>query len=57
MSTTKPRALDYMELEWGTYVERFNRLPKEAQNKRVQEMDISPFAPCWRISLRGGRQA
>ena len=37
MSITKQRTLDYVELEWGTYVERFNRLPKEEQNKRVQK--------------------
>jgi len=27
-----------VELEWGTYVERFNRLPKDEGNKRVKEM-------------------
>ena len=37
MSITKQRTLDYMELEWGTYVERLNRLPKEEQNKRLQK--------------------
>jgi len=35
---TKERTLDYVELEWGTYVERFNRLPKDEGNKRVKEM-------------------
>lgn len=38
MSITKQRALDYMESEWGTYVERFNRLPDEEQKKRLREM-------------------
>jgi hypothetical protein len=38
MSISKQRALDYMELEWGTYVERFNRLSKEEQQKRLNEM-------------------
>jgi hypothetical protein len=38
MSISKQRALDYMELEWGTYVERFNRLSKQEQQKRVNEM-------------------
>jgi hypothetical protein len=38
VSISKQRALDYVEFEWGTYVERFNRLPKEKQNKRVKAM-------------------
>lgn len=38
MMITKQRALAYMESEWGTYVERFHRLPKEEQKKRVQQM-------------------
>lgn len=38
MPITKERTLDYVELEWGTYVERFNRLPKDEGNKRVKEM-------------------
>jgi hypothetical protein len=37
MSITKQRTLDYMELEWGTYVERLNRLPTEEQNKRLKK--------------------
>lgn len=37
MSITKQRTLDYVELEWGTYVERFNRLPDKEQSKRVKE--------------------
>ena len=43
MSITRQRQLDYMELEWGTYVERFNRLPKEEQNQRVKEMGFESF--------------
>lgn len=38
MPITKQRTLDYVELEWGTYVERFNRLPKEEQHQRVKQM-------------------
>jgi hypothetical protein len=37
MAITKQRMLDYMEFEWGTYVERFNRLPIDEQTKRVKE--------------------
>ena len=38
MSITKQRAIDYVELEWGAYVERFNRLSKDEQGKRVRQM-------------------
>jgi hypothetical protein len=38
MSISKQRTLDYVEFEWGTYVERFQRLPKEEQKKRVNQM-------------------
>lgn len=38
MPITKQRVLEYVDIEWGTYVERFYRLPKEEQNKRVQKM-------------------
>ena len=37
MAITKQRTLDYIEFEWGTYVERFNRLPIDEQIKRVKE--------------------
>ena len=37
MSITKQRTLDYMQQEWGTYVERFERLSKEEQQKRLKE--------------------
>jgi hypothetical protein len=43
MSITKQATLDYVELEWGTYVERFSRLPKEEQGKRVEEMGFESF--------------
>jgi len=43
MPITKQRTLDYVELEWGTYVQRFNQLPKEEQNKRVKEMGYESF--------------
>lgn len=38
MPITKQRALDYVDLEWGTYVERFQRLPGEEQQKRLRKM-------------------
>jgi hypothetical protein len=38
MSISKQRTLDYVEQEWGAYVKRFNRLPKEEQAKRVKQM-------------------
>jgi len=37
MSVVKARALEYVEQEWGTYIERFHRLPKEEQERRVRE--------------------
>jgi hypothetical protein len=37
MPIGKGRALDYMEHEWGTYVERFHRLPLEEQKKRLRK--------------------
>jgi len=43
MSTTKGRTLEYIEQEWGTYVERFRRLPKEEQEKRVKEQGYERF--------------
>lgn len=43
MTITKQRTLDYVELEWGTYVERFQRLPKEEQDQRLQEMGYDSF--------------
>lgn len=43
MNITKQRTLDYVEFEWGAYVERFNRLPKDEQNKRVRETGFETF--------------
>jgi len=43
MPITKQRTLDYVEIEWGTYIERFNRLPKEEQGKRVKQMGYESF--------------
>lgn len=37
MPINKKRTIAYMEDEWGTYVERFNRLPAEEQVRRVNE--------------------
>jgi len=38
MPITKQRTLDYLNSEWGTYIERFNRLPKEVQEQRLKTM-------------------
>lgn len=35
MSITKQRTLEYLEKEWGSYVGRFNRLPKDEQEQRI----------------------
>jgi hypothetical protein len=43
MSITKQRTLDYLGEEWGTYVERFQRLPKEEQIKRVKKQGYETF--------------
>ena len=43
MPITKQRTLDYVKNEWGTYFERFNRLPKDEQGKRVREMGYEQF--------------
>jgi hypothetical protein len=43
MSITKQRTLDYVNIEWGTYIERFNRLPKDEQEKRVKAMGYEQF--------------
>jgi hypothetical protein len=37
MPIGKQRALDYVEYEWGTYVDRFQRLPLEEQKKRLRQ--------------------
>ena len=43
MPINKQRALSYMEEEWGTYVERFNRLPVDEQARRVKEQGYESF--------------
>ncbi len=43
MPITKQRTLDYVNIEWGTYIERFNRLPKDEQIKRVKDMGYEQF--------------
>lgn len=43
MPITKPRTLDYIDQEWGTYVDRFRRLPMDAQEKRVKETGYETF--------------
>ena len=43
MTITKQRALDYVANEWGTYIERFNRLPQDEQEKRVTQMGFERF--------------
>lgn len=43
MSITKGRTLAYIEQEWGTYIERFQRLPKAEQEKRVKEQGYERF--------------
>jgi len=43
MPITKQRTLDYVNNEWGTYIERFNRLPKNEQVQRVKAMGYEQF--------------
>ena len=43
MAITKQRTLDFMEHEWGTYVQRFQRLPNEVQEQRVRNMGYESF--------------
>jgi len=43
MTINKKRTLEYIEQEWGTYIQRFNRLPKEEQEKRVEEQGYEQF--------------
>jgi hypothetical protein len=43
MLVTKQRTLDYLEQEWGTYVERFQRLPKEEQEERIKKTGYKVF--------------
>lgn len=43
MPITKQRTLDYVTIEWKGYIERFNRLPKDVQEKRVKTMGYESF--------------
>lgn len=43
MTITKQRALHYIEYEWGTYTERFNRLPKAEQDQRIAKQGYASF--------------
>ena len=43
MSITKQRTLDFIEHEWGTYVQRFQRLPSDVQERRVKNMGYESF--------------
>ncbi len=39
----KQRTLDFIEIEWATYIERFNRLPVEAGQTRVKNQGYARF--------------
>ena len=43
MPMTKQRTLGYVNIEWGMYVERFQRLPKAEGEKRVKQMGYERF--------------
>lgn len=43
MAITRHRTLEFMEHEWGAYVERFQRLPNEVQDQRVKNMGYESF--------------
>jgi len=43
MPVTKGRTLDYLEQEWGSYVERFQRLPKAEQEERIRKTGFESF--------------
>lgn len=39
----KQRTLDFLEIEWATYVERFNRLPADVGQNRVERQGYAQF--------------
>lgn len=39
----KQRTLDFLEIEWGTYIERFNRLPELDGSQRVRGQGFERF--------------
>src|SRR5215207_9405945 len=43
MLITKHRTLDYVDIEWANYVERFSRLPMEEQAERVRQQGYEQF--------------
>ncbi|MEP6896246.1 MAG: ClbS/DfsB family four-helix bundle protein [Chloroflexota bacterium] len=43
MLMLKQRTLDYVKYEWGTYIERFNRLPKDEQERRRRATGYEQF--------------
>lgn len=43
MSSLKQRTLNFLQIEWGTYVERFNHLPPEEGLRRVNEQGYERF--------------
>jgi hypothetical protein len=43
MSNLKQRTLDFLEIEWATYIERFNRWPAEEGRKRVNDQGYEQF--------------
>ena len=43
MLINKQRSLAYVEDEWETYIERFNRLPVDEQSKRVNNQGYKQF--------------
>ena len=43
MLINKQRTLDYVEIEWGTYIERFSRLSVDEQASRVKEQGYEQF--------------
>src|SRR5258706_420549 len=43
MSSYKQRTLDFLELEWATYIERFNRWPAKDDAERVKKQGYARF--------------
>jgi hypothetical protein len=43
MSNFKQRTLDFLEIEWATYIERFNRWSPEEGRKRVNDQGYGQF--------------
>ena len=43
MSNLKQRTIDFLEIEWATYVKRFHHLPVDAGAKRVKAQGYEQF--------------